>query len=368
MRRLVSRSFAALALLPLLAVGLLDASDAWTDPADPEKVFTATLRAVHGPLVVLEMPKHGTRMLAMDKLAPTDALRVEDFLLQHPDEPAQTLAESRASFTCEVRNKLARLREGKLQPVRPDELTEPRFYVLYFSAGWCGPCHRFTPILSSQYTQLKDGGSPDFEVIFVSSDEGATEMVKYMREMTMPWPAVRFAFSDDDTFRRFAGTGIPCVAVVDREGMLLFHSYVKGEYVGADEPWDRLRELLPLCRPNHPELLRQRFALHRNARLARYSANAAPPRVYAMTPIPPGPFREAGVTRFNLRIRIAADGTVIGADATENLGVGLASLIEIHARKWLFLPKVDHGRSCPSTVVLPIEFSDAPSQTAERAP
>jgi nucleoredoxin len=41
--------------------------------------------------------------------------------------------------------------------------------ALYFSASWCGPCKRFTPMLVDVYNLLKSQGR-GFEVVFVSGE------------------------------------------------------------------------------------------------------------------------------------------------------------------------------------------------------
>ena len=39
--------------------------------------------------------------------------------------------------------------------------------AIYFSAHWCPPCRKFTPILCKKYNTLKEVGK-SFEIIFVS--------------------------------------------------------------------------------------------------------------------------------------------------------------------------------------------------------
>jgi nucleoredoxin len=63
-------------------------------------------------------------------------------------------------------------------------------FGLYFSASWCGPCQRFTPMLTEVYNQLKTG-TGDFEVIFVSSDRDDKSFNTYFHKM--PWLAIPFA-------------------------------------------------------------------------------------------------------------------------------------------------------------------------------
>jgi thiol-disulfide isomerase/thioredoxin len=120
----------------------------------------------------------------------------------------------------------------------------PDYYALYFSAGWCGPCHRFTPKLVSFY-QLMKPLHANFEVIFVSSDRNEREMLAYMRELSMPWPAVRFAeIKGLPEIKRYEGSGIPCLVIVDTQGNVVADSFVNGRYVGANVPMDRLGKLL----------------------------------------------------------------------------------------------------------------------------
>ena len=60
------------------------------------------------------------------------------------------------------------------KPMTPEvlggRLRSKRFVVLYFSASWCAPCHRFTPILAELYAEKKE----ELEIIFCA---GCTEEV-----------------------------------------------------------------------------------------------------------------------------------------------------------------------------------------------
>lgn len=62
---------------------------------------------------------------------------------------------------------------------------------LYYSAHWCPPCRKFTPMLAEFYKKLKgsDKGK-DFEIIFVSSDADDNAFNDYYKEM--PWLALKF--------------------------------------------------------------------------------------------------------------------------------------------------------------------------------
>jgi thiol-disulfide isomerase/thioredoxin len=75
-------------------------------------------------------------------------------------------------------------------PLCGPDLPQAKYIALYYSAGWCGPCHKFTPELVKFYNEKKSK-YPGFEVVYVSQDESANAMDKCMGEMAMPWPAVR---------------------------------------------------------------------------------------------------------------------------------------------------------------------------------
>ncbi len=109
---------------------------------------------------------------------------------------------------------------------------EPEYYAFYFSASWCGPCRKFTPKLIDFYK-----GNPHakktFEIIFMSRDQSDDAMEEYMTGDAMPWPAVKFRDVDRmDEVRKYAGKGIPCLVLVDREGNVVSDSYEGGDYRG----------------------------------------------------------------------------------------------------------------------------------------
>ena len=103
--------------------------------------------------------------------------------------------------------------------------------ALYFSAHWCPPCKRFTPILKDLYEEV-NADDKQFEVIFVSSDEDEAARTKYMEEMHGDWlmcdwgerDALKqkfgcFAAKEQEKFpdvqRR---NGIPALVIVNPDG------------------------------------------------------------------------------------------------------------------------------------------------------
>lgn len=92
-----------------------------------------------------------------------------------------------------------------------------RLIALYFSGHWCGPCRRFTPMLTEVYEHLKEKFEyHGVEVVFVSSDRSTTEFNQYYS--SMPWAAVPY---DETRMRQqgismqFGVRGIPAMVVLD---------------------------------------------------------------------------------------------------------------------------------------------------------
>lgn len=116
------------------------------------------------------------------------------------------------------------------------EMTEePKNYAFYFSAHWCPPCRAFTPKLVEFYNS-QDGKKKDFEIIFVSSDNDENSFEEYIKGDKMPWPAISFRNAKRiDEIRKYAGSGIPCLVLVDREGKVLSDSYEGKKYLGPNK-------------------------------------------------------------------------------------------------------------------------------------
>ncbi len=151
-----------------------------------------------------------------------------------------------APFARVLGNKLVRLESGALMPHDPTRLAGVKFFALYFSASWCGPCRQFTPELVDAYGKIR-AQHPEFELVFVSNDRSASDMLDYMKGDRMAWPALRYeAIRGSRDVTRYAGDGIPCLVLVDAEGKVLSDSFRAGDYVGPDrvldDTWRILRD------------------------------------------------------------------------------------------------------------------------------
>jgi thiol-disulfide isomerase/thioredoxin len=160
-----------------------------------------------------------------------DALRLEEAKRIAGELERAKAAQNISPFIKSWQKDLLSLQSGRLLPFK-GLLANKKLIAVYYSAGYCQPCRRFTPNLVQAYKQMK-AANDSFEVIFVSYDKDAPTMAQYMNESQMPWPALKHSeISPKHPLGRFTGAGIPCLVLLDGEGNVLSHSYKDGEYIG----------------------------------------------------------------------------------------------------------------------------------------
>lgn len=202
-------------------------------------------RSLAGRLPVLD-----TELAALAEAAPaqpvTPPTAVPAPAAAPAPKPAAPAPVVLAPFARAFGRNLVRFENGALQPLDPARLAGVKFFALYFSASWCGPCRQFTPELVDAYGKIR-AQHPEFELVFVSNDRSAADMQGYMRDDHMAWPALRYdAIGSSRDVTRYAGPGIPCLVLVDANGKVLSDSFRGGGYVGPDlvldETWRILRD------------------------------------------------------------------------------------------------------------------------------
>jgi thiol-disulfide isomerase/thioredoxin len=312
---------------------------------------------VFGPFVAIKA-KRTNAVVPMEALTDEEISRVADFLERNPER--RRWSDSKSTVAGELAGCLAILKDGKSARFEPGDRPEPLFYLVYFSAGWCGPCHRFTPELVKSYAEFQQKWPGLVEVIFVSSDQSAAEQQEYAKEMKMPWPMLRYGMlGSAPSIESWAGDGIPCLVAVTPGGVAVFHSYRGQEYVGPQSVVDSVKQVLPMLQPGAgaTRLARHRLALAE--RLARGSHEDLPAKPYLLSC---DATKFAGIDlpeRVTLECRIDERGHILDTEVKEEtVSRDLANVIQSLAQGWLFLPPVIHGHAQAATVELPVNLKE----------
>jgi thiol-disulfide isomerase/thioredoxin len=109
--------------------------------------------------------------------------------------------------------------DGK--PFDESSLAGKQIFALYFGAGWCAPCHAFSPDLV-KYLTTAWPRHPELAVVFMSNDKQVAPMLEYMKEEKMVFPAVPPGVLVQSPFlMKFAAQMIPQLIIVDRFGNVL---------------------------------------------------------------------------------------------------------------------------------------------------
>ena len=134
-----------------------------------------------------------------------------------------------------VKGNLVTSKNGILSVVNDQAFEKKKLIGLYFAGRWCPSCRKFTPELVEYYNRVA-AAHPEFEIVFVSSDRSGPAMEEYMRDSKMPWPAVKYeTITNNQELRKYAGSGIPCLVLVDASGKVISDSYAGKTYLGPDK-------------------------------------------------------------------------------------------------------------------------------------
>jgi thiol-disulfide isomerase/thioredoxin len=116
------------------------------------------------------------------------------------------------------------------------------YLAIYHGASWCGPCQAFSPELAEFY-HVADKAKGRFQLLMVNYDRSDGEMIAYMRQHKMEFPAVRRG--DSGAWGASTGRGIPNLMVVDTaSGKVVSSSFDGTNYVGCETPLKVLRTII----------------------------------------------------------------------------------------------------------------------------
>ncbi len=113
------------------------------------------------------------------------------------------------------------LKDGLL--VAGDAKLNAQYFILYYSASWCGPCCRNMPHSVKFYnSQVKD--NKKVELILCSRDQTEAAAEKWAKSNKMPWP-ILVPGTSNEFADKFAPGGIPTAILVDKDGNKLGQAY-----------------------------------------------------------------------------------------------------------------------------------------------
>ncbi|KAK0398019.1 hypothetical protein QR680_002389 [Steinernema hermaphroditum] len=101
------------------------------------------------------------------------------------------------------------------------EALKGKIVGLYFSAGWCPPCRQFSPKLKRFYEKVKAAGK-QFEVIFVSRDRAAEDLVEYYDDHHGDWTYLEFGNPKiQELLEKYEAMSIPTLRIIKPDGSIL---------------------------------------------------------------------------------------------------------------------------------------------------
>lgn len=185
-----------------------------------------------GQEVNLYSREHKTTLVA--ELGQTDLIaRARQRALIEPDQRSSRIAAALGKNLVDAKGKPFAGEVGKAS-----------VYALYFGASWCGPCRKFSPGLV-KFMNETAAQNPRLLTVLLSSDQKDPDMLEYMSDEKMPWPAMPLAtLNQTPLLASYSIGSIPHLVIVDRYGKVLTSSMQNGRYVGPDKALTDLKQLL----------------------------------------------------------------------------------------------------------------------------
>ena len=105
---------------------------------------------------------------------------------------------------------------------QPTDSLRQKLIGLYFAAQWDPPSCYFTPRLIEFYETMAQEHKP-FEVILISEDRSAEDMMIHLHEMNMPWQALPYTDGSRQIQLRqqFAVTTLPVLIILDDAAQII---------------------------------------------------------------------------------------------------------------------------------------------------
>lgn len=164
-----------------------------------------------------------------------------------PSAPVRASSSSSSvtnQIAADLAGDLVSLEGGQLKKFDNAALLSKKYLLVYYSAHWCGPCRAFTPELVSWYNSVSSQHDK-FDIVFYSNDRSEDDMLTYMLDTNMPWPALNYRKTrQSNVLAKYAGSGIPDLVLLDDQGNVLSDSFQGSTYLGPSKVANDLARLL----------------------------------------------------------------------------------------------------------------------------
>ncbi len=114
------------------------------------------------------------------------------------------------------------------RPHMAANLETSRYFVFFWGANWCGWCHKVSPELAAFVNRHQDE-LRETTIVMLNGDQQDAEMLKYMNEKKLPWPAVRQADWKRVPYLALTHEGsFPQLLITDRHGRIVYNGFGGG--------------------------------------------------------------------------------------------------------------------------------------------
>ncbi len=220
MKSTISRMLlAGVMALSLTGVSVADDLRTWTNKNTGSTIqATATSINMSAKTVTLKTDKGKTIIMRFAMLSQEDL----DWLKENKDDIGKSKSSKPSGAVAQsLVGKTHMLKDGKLVP--QDGKLGAEYFILYYSASWCGPCCRNMPHSVKFYkSQVQD--NKKVELILCSKDRSKEHAEKWAKTNKMPWPILTPETANEYA-NKYSPGSIPTAILVDKDGNNLGRVY-----------------------------------------------------------------------------------------------------------------------------------------------
>lgn len=349
MRRGAAAAAFILVWLGALAPAPLQArAEEWTDTQG--NTFRGSAEQMLGPIALFRISPTNCRKVPCHALTAESCRR---FFEATKDRPARAehWRDARSNVTFDLRDRVRRVKDGKLVPAPFGDAPEPEFYVVVFINNSIGDSWGMVSNVTEPFNRLKQAHPDLLEGVSFGLRHTSSEHDNMAVSQNVPW-----LVTDLSEERRI--TSLADLAPADGYGLLIVTRSGLPLY-GATSPnaetvtkvFAEFADLLTLLDADNPQTWPDRAYYEKIVQPLRYASGEAAP-VLLGNPLRAEGLRQRQVTLVEAHMMIAADGTIGDVTVRPDGGVPLNLVAPIAAalkQACVFVPAVKDGRFVAGT-------------------